>query len=30
VFLVGVTPAGSALLDHRLFLPESRASAHCR
>src|SRR6266567_968196 len=22
VFLVGVTPAGSALLDHRLFLPE--------
>ena len=23
VFLVGVTPAGSALLDHRLFLPES-------
>jgi SRSO17 transposase len=23
VFLVGVTPAGSALLDHRLFLPEA-------
>src|SRR5262245_62610609 len=23
VFLVGVTPVGSALLDHRLFLPES-------
>src|ERR1700760_913743 len=23
VFLVGVTPAGQALLDHRLFLPES-------
>ena len=23
VFLIGVTPAGSALLDHRLFLPES-------
>jgi SRSO17 transposase len=23
VFLVGVTPAGSALLDHHLFLPES-------
>jgi SRSO17 transposase len=23
VFLVGVTPAGSALLEHRLFLPES-------
>src|SRR3954451_2429184 len=23
VFLVGVTPAGSALLDHRLYLPES-------
>jgi SRSO17 transposase len=23
VFLVGVTPAGSALLDHQLFLPES-------
>ena len=22
VFLVGVTPAGQALLDHRLFLPE--------
>jgi len=22
VFLVGVTPAGSALLDHQLFLPE--------
>jgi SRSO17 transposase len=22
VFLIGVTPAGSALLDHRLFLPE--------
>jgi SRSO17 transposase len=23
VFLIGVTPAGSALLEHRLFLPES-------
>ena len=23
VFLIGVTPGGSALLDHRLFLPES-------
>ena len=23
VFLVGVTPGGSALLDHRLYLPES-------
>src|SRR5215211_7432126 len=23
VFLVGVTPAGTALLDHQLFLPES-------
>src|SRR5436309_14601122 len=23
VFLIGVTPAGSALLDHQLFLPES-------
>jgi SRSO17 transposase len=23
VFLIGVTPAGSALLDHRLFLPEA-------
>ena len=23
VFLIGVTPAGPALLDHRLFLPES-------
>src|SRR5260370_5500646 len=23
VFLVGVTPSGSALLDHQLFLPES-------
>src|SRR4029077_7798430 len=27
VFLVGVTPAGSALLDHRLFLPESWCTA---
>src|SRR6516165_8326463 len=27
VFLVGVTPAGSALLDHRLFLPESWCAA---
>ncbi len=27
VFLVGVTPAGSALLDHRLFLPESWCEA---
>ena len=25
VFLLGVTPAGSALLDHRLYLPESWA-----
>ena len=23
VFLVGVTPGGSALLDHQLYLPES-------
>src|SRR5262249_55105624 len=27
VFWVGVTPAGSALLDHRLFLPESWCAA---
>jgi SRSO17 transposase len=27
VFLVGVTPAGSALLDHHLFLPESWCEA---
>src|SRR5512135_604692 len=27
VFLVGVTPTGSALLDHRLFLPESWCEA---
>jgi SRSO17 transposase len=27
VFLVGVTPAGSALLDHQLFLPESWSAA---
>jgi SRSO17 transposase len=27
VFLVGVTPDGSALLDHRLFLPESWCAA---
>ena len=27
VFLVGVTPAGSALLDHRLYLPESWCEA---
>jgi SRSO17 transposase len=27
VFLVGVTPAGSALLDHRLFLPEPWCAA---
>src|SRR5262249_15373448 len=27
VFLVGVSPAGSALLDHRLFLPESWCAA---
>lgn len=27
VFLIGVTPAGSALLDHRLFLPESWCTA---
>ena len=26
VFLVGVTPAGTALLDHQLFLPESWCS----
>ena len=27
VFLVGVTPAGSALLDHQLFLPEAWCEA---
>lgn len=27
VFLVGVTPAGSAMLEHRLFLPESWCAA---
>ena len=27
VFLIGVTPAGSALLDHRLFLPEAWCAA---
>ena len=27
VFLIGVTPAGTALLDHRLFLPESWCTA---
>lgn len=27
VFLVGVTPAGSALLNHRLFLPEAWCAA---
>jgi len=27
VFLIAVTPAGSALLDHRLFLPESWCEA---
>jgi SRSO17 transposase len=27
VFLIAVTPAGSALLDHRLFLPESWCAA---
>jgi SRSO17 transposase len=27
VFLIGVSPAGSALLDHRLFLPESWCAA---
>jgi SRSO17 transposase len=27
VFLIGVTPAGSTLLDHRLFLPESWCEA---
>jgi SRSO17 transposase len=27
VFLVGVTPGGSALLDHQLFLPESWCAA---
>ena len=27
VFLIGVAPAGSALLDHRLFLPESWCAA---
>lgn len=26
VFLIGVTPAGTGLLDHRLFLPEARAN----
>jgi SRSO17 transposase len=26
VFLIGVTPAGSALLDHQLYLPESWAA----
>lgn len=26
VFLIGVTPAGTGLLDHRLFLPEHRAN----
>ena len=30
VFLVGVTPAGQALLDHRLFLPESWVRRHVR
>ena len=30
VFLIGVTPAGSALLDHRLFLPESWCAADAR
>ena len=29
VFLIGVTPAGSALLDHRLFLPESWCKSTC-
>jgi SRSO17 transposase len=27
VFLIGVTPAGTAALDHRLFLPEARGAA---
>ena len=27
VFLIGVTPGGSALLDHRLYLPESWCAA---
>src|SRR5215211_5039916 len=27
VFLIGVTPAGAALLDHQLFLPESWCAA---
>jgi SRSO17 transposase len=27
VFLIGVTPGGSALLDHRLFLPEAWCAA---
>lgn len=30
VFLVGVTPLGSALLDHQLFLPESWIEDHVR
>src|SRR5512144_620495 len=30
VFLVGVTPAGSALLDHQLFLPASWCAAKDR
>ena len=32
VFLVGVTPGGSAMLDHRLYLPESwcEATEACR
>ena len=28
VFLVGVTPGGSALLDHQLYLPESLVRGH--
>ena len=30
VFLVGVTPAGNALLDHQLYLPESWAADAAR
>ena len=30
VFLVGVTPGGSALLDHQLYLPESWCEATAR
>ena len=30
VFLLGVTPAGSALLDHQLYLPETWAADAAR